>query len=172
MSPLSLPFLFFTTALVYSMAGFGGGSAYVALLASFDVAYTDIPPVSLVCNLIVVGGGAVHLIWKGFFVWRRFWPFAVGSLPASLIGGMLHISKGMFFFFLGLCLLAIGIRILFRDYLERANAGQGEYYSALPSCPCAAAIGVCLGFVSGVLGLGGVVLLAPFLLYMRWGIPK
>lgn len=172
MSSPTLAFLFFVVALVYAMAGFGGGSAYVALLALFDVTYTDIPPVSQVCNLIVVGGAAVHFFRKGFFIWRIFWPFAMGSLPMSLLGGMLHVSKRVFFFFLGLCLLATGIRIFFRDYLARIDTLQEKDCPALPSWQCGAAIGACLGLISGILGIGGGVLLAPILLYMRWGSPR
>ena len=62
MSSLFLPLAFFITALFYASVGFGGGSTYNALLALAETDYRIMPILALLCNIIVVSGGA----WRFF----------------------------------------------------------------------------------------------------------
>ena len=163
---LGLPFLFFIVALLYSLVGFGGGSSYIALLALFNVPYQSIPQVALVCNLIVVAGGAIHFIRKGYFSFPLFWPFILGSIPLAFLGGRIPVSKEVFYILLGLSLVIAGLRLfLFNKLTNYENVEK-------PNWKLGIAVGGILGLLSGMVGIGGGIFLAPILLNLRWGKPK
>ena len=164
MISLSLPF--FLVAIFYSMVGFGGGSSYVALLALFNLPYESIPQVALVCNLIVVSGGSYHFIKIGFFKFSLFWPFILTSIPFAFIGGRIPVSKEIFFLLLGVSLVAAGSRLLFsKSFKEVGGIKKVNVKLAL-------FIGAFLGMLSGMVGIGGGIFLAPLLLNLKWGRPK
>ena len=162
--PLSL--LFAAIALLYSAVGFGGGSSYIALLALYGYSYEVIPSLALICNLIVVSGGLVLFFKRGHFAPRLFWPFALSSIPFSFFGGLIPISNELFLLVLGVSLLLAGLKLLFIDRLKPCES------HSLPSPFIALALGAGLGFLSGLVGIGGGIFLSPLLLLMRWGEPK
>ncbi len=88
---------FFLVALFYSLVGFGGGSSYIALLALFNVPYEMIPKIALICNIIVVSSGTLHFYHKGFLKLKLVWPFIISSIPLAFIGGLIPISKQVFY---------------------------------------------------------------------------
>ncbi|PKL76018.1 MAG: sulfoacetate transporter, partial [Candidatus Melainabacteria bacterium HGW-Melainabacteria-1] len=158
--------LFFGVALLYALVGFGGGSSYTALLFLFGLPYALIPTISLLCNLIVVSGGSWHFCRQGHYVPRLFWPFALSSVPMAFVGGLLPIGKELFLLLLGLSLFCAGLRLLWVE-----TAAQGRE-TALPPVPLALLIGAVLGLLSGLVGIGGGIFLAPLLLNLGWGRPK
>ena len=158
--------LFFIIALVYSSVGFGGGSSYIAALALFDYPYESIPVIALICNLIVVSGGIYHFRNKGHFKWPLFWPYAVSSIPMAFIGGRIPISREIFLLLLGVCLFLIAARLFF---LNRRAKDYSKYM--MPRTSLALVLGAVLGFIAGMVGIGGGIFLAPVLLYSRWGLP-
>ncbi|MCE9614737.1 MAG: sulfite exporter TauE/SafE family protein [Lentisphaerae bacterium] len=159
--------LFFGVALLYAMVGFGGGSSYVAFLALFDRPYQDIPQVALVCNMIVVTGGTLHFLRQGHFRWPLFWPFVVSSVPLAFLGGRLPLSKTVFLGLLGGSLVVAGLRLLL---LKSGIEGEGA--DRRPPLPGALALGGGLGFLSGLVGIGGGIFLSPAMMNLRWGRPK
>ncbi len=163
-----MPGLFFTIALLYALAGFGGGSSYTALLVLFDVPYTQIPLISLCCNLIVVTGGCWYFIQRKHFDIKLLWPFALGSIPMAYLGGSIPISKDLFLGLLGLSLFCAGLRLIWQAQPEETDANE---YSQ-PHWLIALVIGMALGFLSGLVGIGGGIFLAPLMLNLRWGAPK
>lgn len=155
---------FFMVAAAYSMAGFGGGSSYLAILAMTGLSHQSIPPIALVCNLIVAGGGAVHFARAGHFRFQKVLPFLILSIPAAYWGGTLSISKEVFSFLLGACLLAAAGRMLIKDdrFNEPRPVSPAEaWLIGLPG-------GAVLGFVSGIVGIGGGIFLSPLLLLLKW----
>jgi uncharacterized membrane protein YfcA len=159
-------FIFFLIALFYSMVGFGGGSSYVALMALYEVPYTSIPALAQSCNIIVVMGGCYHFFKGGHHSWKLSRPFLLSSAPMSFLGAQVHISKEVFLFFLALSLIAVGFRLLFFQKIQ-------NYEETKPPQDLASfCIGSVLGFVSGMIGMGGGIFLAPILLLLRWGKPK
>lgn len=157
-------FLFFAVALIYSMAGFGGGSTYIAVLALAGVAYDQIPVIALVCNIVVVAGGGYHFARAGHFRWQQFWPFALGSVPLALVGGRLPLTQAMFLWLLGTTLLSAGVLLLWPVRSQEAETAPPRGWSM--------AIGAGLGLLSGMVGIGGGIFLAPLLLLLRWASPK
>lgn len=158
-----LPPLFFITALLYAAVGFGGGSTYNALLVLYGVDYRILPTIALACNIVVVSGGVWRFSRAGEMEITRFWPFLVTSIPAAWLGGRLPISETVFVGLLGFALLASGLRLLFvRRPTETVEAQTGSV--ALPLV-----IGAGIGLVSGLVGIGGGIFLAPVLYLMAWG---
>ncbi len=165
--PVFLPVLFCVVALLYSTVGFGGGSSYIALMVLAGVPYEQIPPLALLCNVIVVTGGAWHFTRQGHFEGRLFWPFVVTSIPCAFLGGSIPVPKEMFLVLLGVTLALAGLRQLLVKEAEGSGATV-QFPPWLPAC----GIGAALGLVSGMVGIGGGIFLAPVLLSFRWGRPK
>lgn len=123
----ALALAFGLTALVYASIGFGGGSTYTALLVVSDVDYHLVPIVSLTCNIVVVAGGAWCFTRAGHVPWRRAWPLFLASVPCAWLGGSLVVSREMFLAFLGSCLLASGLLMLWgTGDLARSGPSSGR----------------------------------------------
>jgi uncharacterized membrane protein YfcA len=143
--------LFFLTALVYATVGFGGGSTYLALLVLFNLPYESMPRVSLLCNVIVVCGGLYHYIRGGHFSIRHVLPFVVSSVPMAYLAGRIPIEKELFLALLAVSLGIAGLRLL---WIQKSSAPrekiswQTAWFVGLP-------LGGVLGFVSGLVGIGG-----------------
>lgn len=103
---------FFVIALLYATVGFGGGSSYIAILAASGVSYLLITKISLICNLLVVGGGCYHFIKKGHFNKKLILPFVLSSVPMAFLGGLYPISERTFYILLTLSLVLCGVRLL------------------------------------------------------------
>ena len=163
-----LSILFFVTAVLYSSVGFGGGSTYLALLLIWGVPYFIFPLIALSCNIIVVSGNCFNYIRAGNLNLKLLIPYLIGSIPLAFIGGSLPIEKRLFEILLFLVLAAAGILLLlnFRSYDDKE-----ESYRNVPII-ISILIGGVLGFISGVVGIGGGIFLSPILFLIRAGKPK
>ena len=163
-----LAILFLVTAVLYSSVGFGGGSTYLALLLIWGIPYFIFPVIALACNIIVVSGNCFNYIRAGNLNLKLLIPYLVGSIPLAFIGGSLPIEKKMFEILLFLVLLLAGILLLlnFKSYDDKEKS-----YRKIP-IPFSILIGGSLGFISGVVGIGGGIFLSPILFIIRAGIPK
>ena len=159
-----LPFWFFLIALVYSMVGFAGGSSYLALLILAGLPYKQVPPIALVCNLIVSASAFWHFYRAGHFDVKKILPFILFSIPMAFLGGKTALSKELFCLLLGFSLFAAGSRLLLPEQrLERTRVMSHRTLWLI-----GAPLGAGLGFLSGLVGIGGGVFLSPLLLLMRW----
>ena len=163
-----LSILFILTATLYSSVGFGGGSTYLALLLIWEVPYFIFPIIALICNIIVVSGNCFNYIRAGNFNLKLLIPYLIGSVPLAFIGGSLHIDKSLFEIFLFLVLSLAGILLLFKF---KSYDDNEENYRKIPII-ISIFIGTILGFVSGVVGIGGGIFLSPILFLLRAGKPK
>ena len=163
-----LAILFFVTAALYSSVGFGGGSTYLALLLIWNMPYLVFPVIALFCNIIVVSGNCFNYIRSGNLNVKLLIPYLIGSIPLAYIGGSLPIEKSLFEILLFLVLSVAGIFLLinFKSYDNKM-----ESYKKIPTI-LSIIIGGMLGFVSGVVGIGGGVFLSPILFLIRAGKPK
>ncbi len=163
-----LSIFFLVTALIYSSVGFGGGSTYLALLLLWGIPYTIFPIIALACNIIVVSGNAFNYIRAGNFNLKLLLPYLFGSIPFAFIGGSIQIDKELFeiilFFVLGIA--GILLLINFKSYENNSSR-----YRTLPLY-FSLIIGVILGFVSGIVGIGGGIFLGPILYLLRAANPK
>ena len=159
---------FFVTAILYASVGFGGGSTYLALLLILGVPYYIFPVIALICNIFVVSGNSFNYIRAGNLNLKLLIPYLIGSMPLAYIGGSLEIDKNLFEFFLFLVLTFAGTMLLinFKSY-----DGENKKYKNIPIF-ISILIGGILGFISGVVGIGGGIFLSPILFIIKAGKPK
>ena len=163
-----LAIFFLATAVLYSSVGFGGGSTYLALLLIWGIPYFIFPVIALCCNIIVVSGNCFNYIRAGNINIRLLVPYLIGSIPLAFIGGSLPIEKRLFEILLFLVLSVAGTLLLlnFKSYDDKE-----ENYKKIP-VPVSILIGGALGFISGIVGIGGGIFLSPILFLIRAGRPK
>ena len=164
----TLSILFFVTAILYSSVGFGGGSTYLALLLIWGVPYTIFPIIALSCNVIVVSGNCFNYIRAGNLNLKLLIPYLIGSIPLSFIGGSLNIEKQIFEILLFFVLLIAGCLLLinFNSYDDKDKSYKNiPYFISIT-------IGALLGFVSGIVGIGGGIFLSPILYLLKVARPK
>jgi uncharacterized membrane protein YfcA len=163
-----LSILFFVTAILYSSVGFGGGSTYLALLLIWQIPYYIFPVIALCCNIIVVSGNCFNYTKAGNLNFKLLLPYLIGSIPLSFIGGSLTVEKKVFEILLFLVLTIAGFLLLlkFKSYDD-----EEETYKNIPKF-ISIVIGAILGFVSGIVGIGGGIFLSPILFLIKAGKPK
>ncbi|MDA7573411.1 TSUP family transporter [Candidatus Pelagibacter sp.] len=163
-----LPFLFFLTAILYSSVGFGGGSTYLALMLISGIPYQIFPVIALCCNIIVVSGNCLNYIRVGNINFKLLSPYLISSIPLAFIGGSLNIDKNIFEILLFMVLSLSGILLLlnFKSFDDRK-----EVFKKIPKI-ISILIGGSIGFVSGVVGIGGGIFLSPILLLLKTGKAK
>lgn len=153
---------FFLTALLYAAVGFGGGSTYNALLVLGGVDYRAVPAVALVCNVLVVAVGSFLFARAGHVAWGRSWPLFALSVPLAWLGGRLVVPEVAFVGLLAAALLLAGLAMLWQPESAAVDAPRRATWAE-------AGIGGGLGFLAGVVGIGGGIFLAPVLHLTRWG---
>jgi len=166
MSILSI--LFFVTAILYSSVGFGGGSTYLALLLIWGIPYQIFPIIALSCNIIVVSGNSFNYIRAGNLNLKLLLPYLIGSIPLAFIGGSLPVEKEFFEILLLIVLSVAGLLLLFKF---KSYDDKEENYRKIPII-ISIFIGGILGFVSGVVGIGGGIFLSPILFLIRAAKPN
>ena len=165
---LILPLLFFVTAILYSSVGFGGGSTYLALLLIWDIPYYIFPVIALFCNVIVVSGNSVNYVRTGNFNRQILIPYLIGSIPLAFIGGSINLDKNIFELILFIVLSFAGILLLINSNFYEENYLKIKKINKIISI----LIGAIIGFISGVVGIGGGIFLSPILFLLRAGYPR
>ena len=163
-----LAILFLITSILYSSVGFGGGSTYLALLLIWGIPYFIFPVIALSCNILVVSGNCFNYIRAGNLNLKLLIPYLIGSIPMAYIGGSLPIEKRLFEILLFLVLAVAGVLLLFNF---KSYDDKEESYQKIPSL-VSILIGAVLGFISGVVGIGGGIFLSPILFLIKAGRPK
>ena len=159
--------LFFVVAVLYSSVGFGGGSSYLAVLALTGIAYTQIRSTALLCNIMVVTGNVFFFYQQKMYSWKKVGPLVLFSVPMAFLGGYLKISQTFFFILLGLTLFFAAITM----WISKKVMSDKERLGNL-SLTKNAGYGGVIGFISGMVGIGGGIFLAPLLHLTNWDIPK
>lgn len=153
--------LLFLVAFLYASVGHGGASGYLALMAIFSIAPDVMKPTALLLNLFVSLTSFIQFYRGGYFKWNVFWPFALLSVPMAYFGGKVGIDANVYKKILGLLLLIPVVRFLFFS-----NIQVDEPKKINPGL--AVVIGAAIGFLSGLIGIGGGIILSPILLMLKW----
>ncbi len=149
-----------TVAVLYSSVGHGGASGYLAMMALFGILPEVTRPTALILNLFVASIAFVQFYRAKHFDWKIFLPFALGSIPLAFLGGMIHLPTTIYKIILGITLVIAAIRLAINLKSEREPQAPSIWICLL--------IGAILGFVSGLVGVGGGIFLTPILLLMNW----
>lgn len=157
----SLVVAFFVAALLYASVGFGGGSTYTALLALAEIDYRLLPLLSLACNIVVVAGSSVRFARAKVTPWRNALLLTGVAAPAAVLGGLTPIDEATFLTILGASLVLTALTLLLRPR-ETATGAPPRFAGLMP------VLAVPLGYLAGLVGIGGGIFLAPFLHLTRW----
>lgn len=153
--------LLFIVAFLYAAVGHGGASGYLALMALYGVAPEVMKPTALLLNVFVSITSFIQFYRGGYFKWKIFWPLAIGSVPMAYVGGLMPIEIVLYKKILGVLLLIPIIRILWPT--KELTDQKKESSIALSLL-----IGIVIGFLSGLISIGGGIILSPLLLLLRW----
>ena len=163
-----LSIFFLITSILYSSVGFGGGSTYLALMLIWEIPFYIIPILALCCNIIVVSGNSINYIRSGNFSLNLLLPYLMGSVPLAFFGASLSISKELFEILLFVILTISGILLLNRSKFFDSNKIK---INQIPK-KISVLIGCVIGFISGIVGIGGGIFLSPILFLIKAGYPK
>ena len=163
-----LSIFFFITAILYSSVGFGGGSTYLALMLIWDIPYYIFPVIALFCNIIVVSGNSINYIRSGNLNLKLLMPYLIGSIPFAFLGASISIEKEIFEILLFFILIIAGIFLLIGSNSFNKDQIKIKQIPKILSI----SIGSVIGFISGIVGIGGGIFLSPLLFLMKAGYPK
>ena len=146
-------------AFLYASVGHGGASGYLAIMAIFAIAPPVMKQTALLLNLGVSLMSFIAFYRQGYFKWNLFWPFALGSIPAAFLGARIPLTDSTYKQILGACLFLAVIRMvvtLKESEPRKLNLGLGVLSGSV------------IGLLSGMIGIGGGIILSPLLLLFRW----
>jgi uncharacterized protein len=160
---------FFIIALFYSSVGFGGGSSYLALMAQpfFGLLPEVIRPTALLCNIVVVTAGTIIFYREGKLSWKESWPFLLASVPMAFLGGFWKLQESTFFILLGFTLLVASVFLWIQQDIRKTDSAID-----LSSTATKFGIGGAIGFLSGLVSIGGGIFLSPVLHFINWSEAK
>lgn len=154
--------LLFVVAMLYASVGHGGASGYLALMALFSFTPDTMRPTALVLNIFVSLTAFVQYLRGGHFRWKLFWPFALASIPAAFVGGTIEMDAKWYKIILGVLLLFSVARLGGLKF-DDSKAGKN------PDILLSILIGSFIGLLSGMIGIGGGIILSPVILLLHWG---
>ena len=153
--------LLFFVAFFYSSVGHGGASGYLALMALFSISPEVMKPTALLLNLFVSLVSFIQFYRGDHFKFKLFLPFAIASVPMAYLGGLITVDGNIYKKILGLLLLIPIIRFLFFSNIKVDEIRKNNV-------PLSVLIGAVIGFLSGLIGIGGGIILSPILLLLKW----
>ena len=159
-------FLFFLpllaiVAFLYSSVGHGGASGYLAVMAIMGIAPSLMKSSALLMNLAVSLFSFFGFYRAGFFKWKLFWPFALASIPMAYLGGTMTLSDAIYKKMLAVCILISIARLLYQFKNEETENREIPLWTGLTT-------GGIIGLLSGMIGIGGGIILSPVMLLMKW----
>jgi len=164
-TPVLFCCLLFLIAFLYASVGHGGASGYLALMALFSMTPGVMKPTALLLNLFVSLTSFIQFYRGEHFRWKLFWPFALASIPLAYLGGLVIVDGTIYKKILGLFLL---IPILRFYFFANAKVDKQKQTQLILSV----LIGGSIGFLSGLIGIGGGILLSPIILLLKWADQK
>ncbi|MEO6456317.1 MAG: sulfite exporter TauE/SafE family protein [Ginsengibacter sp.] len=165
---LEILFFFFIIAFIYASVGFGGGSSYLAILALYALPFKEMRLIALICNIIVVTGGTIIFIRNKQVDWKKILPLALISVPMAFWGATLKLKQETFFVILGCSLIVAAVLLWVKTKPgdpENINAKKNSYLKD-------GFTGGAIGFLSGMVGIGGGIFLSPLLNLIKWDTTK
>ncbi len=149
-------------AFLYASIGYGGASGYLALMALFSFSPQFMKPTALLLNLFVAAISFYHFWKEGYFNKKLFLSFAISSIPLSFVGGIIDVDASLYKKVLAVLLVFSILRLLNifgkeSNQIKKVKVWQGTL------------VGGCIGFFSGLIGIGGGIILSPLILLMKWG---
>jgi uncharacterized membrane protein YfcA len=165
---VELCILFFTVALLYASAGFGGGSSYLALMALWSVDFQLMKSTALLCNVVVVAGGVYHFYRAGHLPVKRALQLSIVSIPLAFIGSYWPLKQHTFFLLLGIALTVAALLMCYKLFFENEYRPDPQVQTPYKY----GIVGAVIGLLSGMTGIGGGIYLSPALRLGRYDTAK
>ena len=159
---------FFITSILYASVGFGGGSTYLALMLIWEIPYYIFPIIALFCNIIVVSGNSINFARSGNINFKLLLPYLVGSIPFAFIGASISLEKEFFELMLFFVLITAGLFL----FVESKTFNKNDIKINAVPILISILIGSLIGFISGLVGIGGGIFLSPILFLLKAGYAK
>ncbi len=150
------------TAFLYASVGHGGASGYLALMALVSFPIAEMRPTALLLNIGVAGVSFFFFKKADYFRWRLFWPFALTSIPAAFLGGSIETDPVIYKQILGVFLIIAILRML-------GVSAKGKLEPRPAHLALSLIIGALIGLFSGMIGIGGGIILSPVIVLLGWG---
>lgn len=147
---------------LYSAVGHGGASGYLALMALFSISPEVMKPTALLLNIFVAGIAFYYYYKEGFFNLKLFSSFALASIPMAFVGGMIEVDATIYKKILGVLLIFAILKMLNVFGKESTKIKEIKIWQGL-------LVGGAIGFFSGLIGIGGGIILSPVILLLHWG---
>ena len=147
---------------LYASIGHGGATGYLALMAIFSVTPELMKPTALLLNLFVAAIAFYYYYKEGYFNKKLFISFAVASIPMSIIGGYIEVDTTIYKKILAVLLLFAILKMLNIFGKESAIIRDIKLWQGI-------VVGGIIGFFSGLIGIGGGIILSPIILLFHWG---
>lgn len=161
MTLYTIAIIFFLIAMLYASVGFGGGSSYIAILLLAGLAIEEVRLIALICNIIVVLGACINFYRADMIPWKKVFPIVALSVPLAFVGGMIQLDNTLYRLLAGISLV---IAALLMVKPVKTNSRPMNELSTLQI----SSIGSIIGFISGLIGIGGGIFLSPLLNILRW----
>jgi len=159
-----IPFLFILciVAFLYASVGHGGASGYLALMALFSFPILIMKPTALVLNIVVSAISFWFFKKNHHFKWKLFYPFAITSIPMAFLGGYISVGTAVYKQILGVFLVFAVLKML--DIFGKIKKEITENNLSVSLIT-----GACIGLFSGMIGIGGGIILSPIIILFGWG---
>ncbi|WOD43110.1 sulfite exporter TauE/SafE family protein [Hwangdonia lutea] len=147
---------------LYASVGHGGASGYLALMALFSFAPETMKPTALLLNLFVAGISFYYYYKEGYFNRKLFLSFAITSIPLAFLGGTIEVDATLYKKILAVLLVFAILKMLNVFGKESNTIKNIKLWQGL-------IVGGIIGFFSGLIGIGGGIILTPIILLLHWG---
>jgi len=156
--------LFFTISTLYSSVGFGGGSSYIALLSLSSLTIIEIRSTALIANILVVTINLIVFSRNFKIPWKAAIQLCTLSIPFAFLGGLVNLSDNIFHLLLGSVLILASLSMLYQSIISSQKP--------LIRIPNNFIVSGFIGFISGLVSIGGGIFLSPYLYLSQWNKPK
>jgi uncharacterized membrane protein YfcA len=151
----------FVLGFLYASVGHGGASGYIVVFSLSGIAAVVYKPLVLLLNIIVSGFAFLQFKKAGYLKWKLILPFLITSIPCAYIGAQFSLNANIYNLLLGLALIFPIARLLQINPIDKENRKEISLLAGLIT-------GAILGFVAGLLNIGGGIFLSPVLILMGW----
>lgn len=165
---LALIPLTFLVAAAYSSVGLGGGTGYLAIMTLLGVPSENLASTALLLNIVVTATALLRYGIAGRIDLTLFMPFLLPAVPLSFVAGLWAVHGRLFDAILAVVLVVVALATAYSARSQEATSRPrpSHLWTVGPLT------GGLVGFVSGLLGVGGGVFLGPIVLLLRWAGPK
>ena len=166
--PTILAILIAIIAFLYSSVGFGGATGYLAVMSQFNIEPNLMATTALLLNVVVAGISFISYVRAGHIQKRLLILFPLASIPASFLGGYFKLHEDLYFAMLYIILAYVTIRMVFTS---KAPLNEEKIIQS-PPIWLVLLSGAVIGLLSGMIGIGGGIILSPLIIMLHWGTPK